>query len=189
MAEIKVIEEFKERKQRRWEGRPNYTMSTWGRKLQSERVTDPTGRKGGKLFRRRFRVPSPIFLQLVQTARASGEFTENPDAAGDPAAPLELKILAVLRVLGKGYCFDGVKELTCISAEVLRVFDLKKSDGTITKEKGLYLIMDGGYHKWRCLECPLKHTSIPKDALWSKWFESVRKDAECVFGILKGRFR
>ena len=24
---------------------------------------------------------------------------------------------------------------------------------------------------------------------WSKWIESMRKDVECVFGILKGRFR
>ena len=114
MAEIKVIEEFKERKQRRWEGCPNNMMSTWGRMLQSERVTDPTDGKGWKLFRRRFRVPYPIFLQLVQMARASGEFTEIPDAAGNPVAPLELKILAVLCVLGRGYCFDD--ELACISA-------------------------------------------------------------------------
>ena len=27
-----------------------------------------------------------------------------------------------LRVLGRGYCFDGVEELCLISAEVLRVF-------------------------------------------------------------------
>ena len=26
-------------------------------------------------------------------------------------------------------------------------------------------------------------------AEWSKWVESVRKDVECTFGILKGRFR
>ena len=26
-------------------------------------------------------------------------------------------------------------------------------------EKGLYLLVDGGYHKWRILQCPLKHTS------------------------------
>ena len=304
MAEIKVIEEIKERRQR------NYMASTWGRMLQSNRINDPTDRKGGKLFRRRFRVPYPIYLQIVDTTRASGLFTESPDAAGNPAAPLELKILSVLRVLGRGYCFDGVEELTCISAEVLRLFfkkfceyfarenfarycnppstpegiancleiygrlglpgcigstdcvhirwerchanqrsnhkgkegyatlsyevsvdhrkkiiaatighpgcrndkttvkfdgfvtaihdgrlysdvefDLKKNDGTTVKEKGLYLIVDGGYHKWRCLQCPLKHTSIPKDALWSKWVESVRKDVECVFGILKDRFR
>jgi hypothetical protein len=24
---------------------------------------------------------------------------------------------------------------------------------------------------------------------WSKWAESMRKDVECCFGILKGRFR
>ena len=310
MAEIEVIHEIKERRQRKWEGRPNYMESTWGRMLQSNRINDPTDRKGGKLFRRRFRVPYPIFLQIVDSTKASGLFTENQDCAGNPAAPLELKILAVLRVLGRGYCFDGVEELTCISAEVLRVFfrkfcsyfarenfvrycnppsttaeiaectgiyerlglpgcigstdcvhirwerchasersnhkgkegyatlsyevtvdhrkkiiaatsghpgcrndktivkfdgfvtaihdeglysdvefDLKKTDGSVIKEKGLYLIVDGGYHKWRCLQCPLKHTSIPKDALWSKWVESVRKDVECVFGILKGRFR
>ena len=90
--------------------------------LQSNRINDPTDRKGGKLFRRRFRVPYPIYLQIVDTNRASGLFTESPDAAGNPAAPLELKILSVLRVLGRGYCFDGVEELTCISAEVLRLF-------------------------------------------------------------------
>lgn len=68
-------------------------------------------------------------------------------------------------------------------------FYMHDQDGNKIEEKGLYVIVDGGYHKWRCLQCPLKHTSIPKDALWSKWVESVRKDVECVFGILKGRFR
>ena len=118
MAEIEVIHEIKERRQRKWEGRPNYMESTWGRMLQSNRINDPTDRKGGKLFRRRFRVPYPIFLQIVDSTKASGLFTENQDCAGNPAAPLELKILAVLRVLGRGYCFDGVEELTCVSAEV-----------------------------------------------------------------------
>jgi DDE superfamily endonuclease len=62
-------------------------------------------------------------------------------------------------------------------------------DGTVRTEKGLYLIVDGGYHKWKCLQCPMKHTSLPKDASRNKWVESVRKDIECVFGMLKGRFR
>ena len=51
------------------------------------------------------------------------------------------------------------------------------------------MIVDGGYHKWKCLQCSIKYTSIPKNSLWSKWVESVRKDVECTFGILKGRFR
>jgi hypothetical protein len=53
----------------------------------------------------------------------------------------------------------------------------------------MYLIVDGGYHKWRCLQCPLKHSAIHREMLWSKWLETVRKDVECVFGVLKGRFR
>ena len=54
---------------------------------------------------------------------------------------------------------------------------------------GAYMICDGGYHNWACLVCPYKHqipgTDIEK---WSKNVESVRKDVECVFGILKKRF-
>jgi hypothetical protein len=308
--EVQIIEQIRIFRQRKYEKRPDYKSSVWGRMLVNPRIQDPDDRKGGKLFRRRFRVPYPLFEDLVSTTRGSRIFLEGPDCRGVMAAPLELKILAVLRVLGRGYCFDGVEELTMISAEVLRVFFHKfvahfardnfskycnppetpeeiqetmeiyerlglpgcigstdcvhirwercpagersqhkgkegystlsyevtvdhrkkiiaatqgfpgcRSDKTIVKfdgfvtsihdgtlykdvpfklktvegltihEKGLYLIVDGGYHKWRCLQCPLKHTSIPKDALWSKWVESVRKDVECVFGILKGRFR
>ena len=68
-------------------------------------------------------------------------------------------------------------------------FNMVDCKGVVREEKGLYLIVDGGYHKWKCLQCPIKHTSIPKNSLWSKWVESVRKDVECTFGILKGRFR
>ena len=68
-------------------------------------------------------------------------------------------------------------------------YSIVNEDGVVRTEKGLYLIVDGIYHKWKCLQCPMKHTSLPNDALWSKWVESVRKDVECVFGILKGRFR
>jgi hypothetical protein len=55
--------------------------------------------------------------------------------------------------------------------------------------RGAYLICDGGYHEWACLVSPYKH-QLPGSALekWSKTVESVRKDVECVFGILKKRF-
>ena len=54
---------------------------------------------------------------------------------------------------------------------------------------GAYLICDGGYHDWPCLVCPYKH-QIPGTSIesWSKNVESVRKDIECIFGILKKRF-
>jgi hypothetical protein len=74
----------------------------------------------------------------------------------------------------------------CIKNEV---FTLTTSEGEEIVQKGLYLIVDDGYHRWRCMQCAMKHTSKHKEAMWSNWVESVRKDVECVFGILKGRFR
>jgi Plant transposon protein len=114
--------QMKSLRPRKFEGRPNYLAPTWGRLLLNPRVRDPTVKKGGKLFRRRFCVPYPVFEHLLEVTRNSGWFSEAADCAGNPTAPLELKILAVLRVLGRGYCLDGVEELTLISAEVLRVF-------------------------------------------------------------------
>lgn len=307
---VKVVKERRKFAQRRFEKRPGYDYSEWGQMLKNPRYQDPYDKKGGQLFRRRFRVPFPVYLEILRMTRESNWFTEGRDAIGILAAPLELKVLSVLRVLGRGYCFDGVQELCFISAEVLRKFFHKfcelfaaknfatycsppmtedhikhttgvyarmglpgcigstdcvhirwercpagirsshkgkegyptlsyevtvdhskriigvtqghpgaRNDKTIVKfdgfvtdihegrlyqnenfelldvdgvprlQKGLYLIVDGGYHKWRCLQCPMKHTSKIKEALWSKWVESVRKDVECCFGILKGRFR
>jgi Plant transposon protein len=297
-------------KHRRSEERPDYAQSCWGRMLDNPRTQDPSDAKGGKLFRLRFRVPFPLFECLVQMTRVNAWFSERKDAAGRSAAPLELKILGVLRVLGRGYCFDGIEELCFISREVIRTFfhawcerfskkyfpiycnppttqeeiqrtlavynrlgfpgcigstdcvhiiwercpvgerflhkgkegfptlsyevtvdhsskiiavtngfpgatndlTIVRFDGFVTEihdgvrysdvtypmlnlrgeeyiEKGAWLLVDGGYHKWRCLQCPLKHSAIPRETLWSEWAETVRKDVECAFGVLKGRFR
>ena len=53
---------------------------------------------------------------------------------------------------------------------------------------GPYVIYDGGYHKWRVMQEPLKHAVDYIQVRWSKWVESVRKDIERVFGIMKKRF-
>ena len=54
---------------------------------------------------------------------------------------------------------------------------------------GAWILVDGGYLSWSCTICPLKETSSVKEKRWSKWAESMRKDVECTFGILKGRWR
>ena len=53
-------------------------------------------------------------------------------------------------------------------------FDLIDKDGNIIEEKGAYLIIDGGYLKWRCRTC---------EKLWSEWIESLRKNIESTFDI------
>lgn len=48
-------------------------------------------------------------------------FEKRPvDCCGRAGVPLELKLLGVLRLLGRGTCFDGIEELTMGSAEVHR---------------------------------------------------------------------
>ncbi|CAM9952566.1 unnamed protein product, partial [Discosporangium mesarthrocarpum] len=43
--------------------------------------------------------------------------------------------------------------------------------------------------QWRCLMCPFKASPTQAQLKWSNWLESVRKDVDCYFGRLKGRFR
>ncbi len=73
------------------------------------------------------------------------------------------------------------------------------------QRKGVHLLCDGGYHKWGHMICGLKvsrrrsssrfvlttlqHTSKQFHSLFSVQLESVRKDVECTFGILKCRFQ
>ena len=68
-------------------------------------------------------------------------------------------------------------------------FTLIDSKGRPIEYLGLYLICDGGYHKWRMMQCPNKNASAEGAKRFSQRLESVRKDAECTFGILKKRWR
>jgi hypothetical protein len=55
---------------------------------------------------------------------------------------------------------------------------------------GVYFICDGGYIRWPELICPYKHEPVSsRKGYFSSKVESVQKDAECVFGIVKKRWR
>ena len=68
-------------------------------------------------------------------------------------------------------------------------FTLLKEDGTRAQCYGAYLISDNGFLQTSIFMDPIKARFGEKEIFWSEWLESVRKDVECVFGILKGRFR
>jgi len=55
--------------------------------------------------------------------------------------------------------------------------------------KGPWLIVDNGYLNWSMTVPPLKVTADAKEIRGSQWLESLRKDVECTFGILKRRWR
>lgn len=68
-------------------------------------------------------------------------------------------------------------------------FTLFRKDGTSFTARGAYLITDNGYARWRMMQCPIKSSFTMDELMWSTRLESVRKDIECTFGILKVRFR
>mmetsp|Transcript_2588 Transcript_2588/g.3868 ORF Transcript_2588/g.3868 Transcript_2588/m.3868 type:complete len:105 (-) Transcript_2588:443-757(-) len=49
--------------------------------------------------------------------------------------------------------------------------------------------MDNGYLDWSTMVPPSKYYYTYAEMRFSKWIESIRKDVECTFGIMKGRFR
>ena len=61
---------------------------------------------------------------------------------------------------------------------------------TVKKQKyrGVWILVDNGYLNVSITVPPTKETIYRDELVWSKWMESVRKDVECTFGILKGRF-
>jgi len=63
-------------------------------------------------------------------------------------------------------------------------------DGELYTETGFYFIVDGGYFTWKELISPFSHLRQKGTELdrWSELVESLRKDVECTFGILKKRF-
>ena len=93
--------------------------NAWLQLIADDHVKDPQTREG-KDFRRRFRVPFPTFQRILQMCRATGETIfcyATADVSGHMSIPLELKLLAVLRMLGDGTKFMTGSELTNYMAE------------------------------------------------------------------------
>jgi len=58
--------------------------------------------------------------------------------------------------------------------------------GLVEMLKRPYVIVDGGYHRWRHLMSVSRNNSTPEYIAFRKQLESIRKDIECAFGVLKG---
>ena len=65
----------------------------------------------------------------------------------------------------------------------------EEGDIVTIKYKGAWLIVDNGYLRWAVTVPPIKISSDQTELRWSQWMESIRKDVECCFGIMKGRWR
>jgi len=93
--------------------------SFWWKMLQRGESGEAEGKgcrvpdsREGRWFRLRFRVPYAHFRSIVNGLRALDDdmkwWSERCDVTGTPAYPLELKVLSVLRILGRAWCFDDI---------------------------------------------------------------------------------
>lgn len=84
---------------------------------------------------------------------------------------------------------DFVDELRNGTTTDKMTFELASSNGHSYQMKGAYVIVDNGYLNWSTTVPPMKHSMFRAEMRFSEWLESLRKDVECTFGILKGRWR
>jgi len=79
------------------------------------------------------------------------------------------------------------KILQDVTFELLSLGEGKKIIKTLYR--GAWGLSDNGYHRWSCTQAPAKVNGLITEHRLSDWIESFRKDVECTFGILKGRWR
>ena len=106
---------------------PDYWLSPWGQLLTrfASVVGGPSiGSREGKLFRRRFRVPYDVFCKLVSMSLDKKLFGLNShkktDIANRNVCPVKMKLLAVLRILGRNWNFDDIAEATLMGETTAR---------------------------------------------------------------------
>ena len=81
--------------------------SQWGQLISNPNVENPR-KTEGRRFRRRFRLPFPVFQHLVELCTRENIFK----LVNKSPIPIELKILSCLRILGRDNCADDITELT-----------------------------------------------------------------------------
>ena len=52
----------------------------------------------------------------------------------------------------------------------------------------MWFIVDNRYLSWSCTVPPTDNGTTYEIIRFSEWIESMRKDVECTFGIMMGRF-
>ncbi|KAI2493280.1 Plant transposon protein [Fragilaria crotonensis] len=85
-----------------------------------------------------------------------------------------------------------INDGTILDDVCFELYDFDDDDpGEVIKRtyRGAWLLVDNGYHSWATTVPPIKTTNKKSEIRFSSWLESMRKDVECTFGILKGRWR
>ncbi len=125
--------------QARWFGGQRFTgAARWSRDWRksywwTDYVEHPAVNEAGTFlydeFRATFRIPKPMFDDMLQNMRDSGEFTDTPGhhgvgrrGVGRPPAPLTLKLMAALRLLAIGCPVGAAGDMCGLSRACIQEF-------------------------------------------------------------------
>ena len=84
---------------------------------------------------------------------------------------------------------DWINDIRMLELYTGIKYELRISETESFMQEGVYVIVDGGYHKWKASMCASRIPTNPDYVAWRNQMESVRKDIEDIFGVIKGRFR
>ena len=84
---------------------------------------------------------------------------------------------------------NGLRDGTLAQDRHFKLLERRNGEVVEVCYQGAWLVVDNSYLNWSSTVPPMKHPVHRKDLMWLEWVESMRKDVECTFGILKGRFR
>ena len=84
---------------------------------------------------------------------------------------------------------SGVHDGKKYSDNIFKLLE-KKTNGEIAEVaySGVWFMVDNGYLNWSCTVPPVKNAVSYQTIRFSEWLESMRKDVECTFGIMKQQF-
>ena len=91
----------------------DYWQTPWGQMLMNPNLLID-GSHIAKVFRLRFRIPFLMFRDILMPMVVSANIFPN-DAHRRVNTPTEFKVLASLRILGRGNCCDDISEMSMIS--------------------------------------------------------------------------
>lgn len=103
------------RKRDRETGRTDYWQTDWGTLIRHRNVSD-INTKQGRRFRRRFRVPFPVFRDTLMPKVIEHKIFQNSPTT---RIPPEFKVMACLRLLARGLVYDDVAELSHIAESTI----------------------------------------------------------------------
>jgi hypothetical protein len=105
---------------------PNLWETGWGRLLLSDAIKDPDSYEA-KIFRKRFRLPYPLFQRFVAECKQANIFEE----INITKIAVEFKVLIGLRILGRDNCADDVSEFLNIGDSTINSIFKKFLSGCV----------------------------------------------------------